>query len=143
MKILILNGPNLNLLGVREKSIYGSKGFDDFYKELKNNYKNVELEYFQSNIEGELIDKLHEIGFTYDGVILNAAAYTHTSIALADAIAAINTPVIEVHISNVYSREEFRHKSMISKNCVGVITGFGLESYTLALTYFINKSSKL
>ncbi|HYG39263.1 MAG TPA: type II 3-dehydroquinate dehydratase [Cytophagales bacterium] len=142
MKILILNGPNLNLLGVREKSIYGNTGFEDFYTTLKEKYKHIELEYFQSNVEGELINKLHEIGFTYDGVILNAAAYTHTSIALADAIAAIKTPVIEVHISNVYSREEFRHKSMISKNCVGVITGFGLESYTLALTYFVNKNSK-
>ena len=142
MKILILNGPNLNLLGVREKSIYGNTGFEDFYKELKEKYKNIELDYFQSNVEGELINKLHEIGFSYDGVVFNAAAYTHTSIALADAIAAIKAPVIEVHISNVYSREEFRHKSMISKNCVGVITGFGLESYTLALTYFINKNSK-
>lgn len=142
MKILILNGPNLNLLGVREKNIYGNTGFEDFYTALKEKHKHIELDYFQSNVEGELINKLHEIGFTYDGVILNAAAYTHTSIALADAIAAIKTPVIEVHISNVYSREEFRHKSMISKNCVGVITGFGLESYTLALTYFVNKNSK-
>lgn len=141
MKILIINGPNLNLLGVREKSIYGNTGFEDFHNELKNKYKNVELGYYQSNVEGELINKLHEVGFSYDGVILNAAAYTHTSIALADAIAAIKTPVIEVHISNVYSREEFRHKSMISRNCVGVITGFGLESYTLALTYFININS--
>lgn len=142
MKILILNGPNLNLLGVREKSIYGNTGFEDYYKELKNRFKSVELEYFQSNLEGELINKLHETGFTYDGVVFNAAAYTHTSVALADAIAAIKTPVIEVHISNVYSREEFRHKSMISRNCVGVITGFGLESYALALTYFISKSTK-
>ena len=141
MKILILNGPNLNLLGVRERSIYGDRSFVEFFGELQEKYKDVELEYFQSNIEGELVSQLHEIGFSYDGVILNAAAYTHTSIALADAIAAIKTPVIEVHISNVYAREEFRHKSYISKNCVGVITGFGLDSYTLALNYFINKKS--
>jgi 3-dehydroquinate dehydratase II len=141
MKILILNGPNLNLLGVREKSIYGDRSFVQFFGELQEKYKEVELEYFQSNIEGELVSQLHEVGFTYDGVVLNAAAYTHTSIALADAIAAIKTPVIEVHISNVYAREEFRHKSYISKNCVGVITGFGLDSYTLALNYFINKKS--
>jgi 3-dehydroquinate dehydratase II len=141
MKVLILNGPNLNLLGVREKSIYGDRSFVEFFGELQDQYKHTELEYYQSNIEGELVSKLHEVGFSYDGVILNAAAYTHTSIALADAIAAIKTPVIEVHISNVYAREEFRHKSYISKNCVGVITGFGLDSYKLALNYFISKKS--
>jgi 3-dehydroquinate dehydratase II len=140
MKILILNGPNLNLLGVREKSIYGDRSFLEFFNELQNRYKDIELEYHQSNVEGELIDKLHEVGFSYDGVIFNAAAYTHTSIALADAIAAIKTPVVEVHISNVHAREEFRHKSFISKNCKGVISGFGLDSYVLALSYFINKA---
>jgi 3-dehydroquinate dehydratase II len=140
MKILILNGPNLNLLGVREKSIYGDRSFLEFFNELQDKYKDIELEYHQSNVEGELIDKLHEVGFSYDGVIFNAAAYTHTSIALADAIAAIKTPVIEVHISNVHAREEFRHKSFISKNCKGVISGFGLDSYVLALSYFISKA---
>jgi 3-dehydroquinate dehydratase II len=140
MKILILNGPNLNLLGVREKSIYGDRSFVEFFTELQHKYKNVELEYHQSNVEGELIDKLHEVGFSYDGIIFNAAGYTHTSVALADAIAAIKTPVIEVHISNVHAREDFRHKSFISKNCRGVISGFGLDSYVLALTYFINKA---
>jgi 3-dehydroquinate dehydratase II len=140
MKILILNGPNLNLLGVREKSIYGDRSFLEFFNELQDKHKNIELEYHQSNVEGELIDKLHEVGFSYDGIIFNAAAYTHTSIALADAIAAIKTPVIEVHISNVHAREEFRHKSFISKNCKGIISGFGLDSYVLALSYFINKA---
>lgn len=138
MKILILNGPNLNLLGVREKSIYGDKSFLEFFAELQEKHKDIELEYHQSNVEGELVNKLHEVGFSYDGIIFNAAAYTHTSIALADAIAAIKTPVVEVHISNVHAREEFRHKSFIAKNCKGVIAGFGLESYVLALTYFIN-----
>lgn len=138
MKVLIVNGPNLNLLGVREKSIYGDKSFEEYFKDLKSKYSKTELEYFQSNKEGELIDKLHEVGFTYDGIILNAGAYTHTSIALGDAIAAIKTPVIEVHISNVHAREEFRHKSYISKNSKGVILGFGMESYRLALEYFIS-----
>src|SRR4051812_8446864 len=120
MKFIIINGPNLNLLGVRETSIYGSEGFDGYFQNLKSQYKDIQLEYFQSNTEGELINKIHEVGFSYQGIIMNAGAYTHTSIAIADAIAAINTPVIEVHISNVYAREEFRHKSMMSKNCVGV-----------------------
>lgn len=137
MKIQIINGPNLNLLGTREKSIYGDSGFEPFLAELKIRYSSVDIQYFQSNIEGELINKLHEIGFSYDGIIFNAGAYTHTSLALADAIAAINTPVIEVHISNVYSREEYRHKSMMAKNCKGIITGFGLQSYRLALESFL------
>lgn len=133
MKILILNGPNINLLGKREPTVYGSRGFDDYFQELQGLYPDVTLEYFQSNVEGFMIDKLHEVGFSYDGVILNAGAYTHTSIALQDAIRAITTPVIEVHISNVHKREEFRHKSMISCACMGVICGFGLDSYRLAL----------
>ncbi|TCR01496.1 3-dehydroquinate dehydratase [Sphingobacterium sp. JUb20] len=131
--ILILNGPNLNLLGVREKSIYGAQDFDSYFSTLKNNYESVELSYFQSNTEGFIIDKLHEVGFEYDGIVLNAGAYTHTSVAIADAIAAINTPVVEVHISNVHTREEFRHHSYLSKNCVGVICGFGLDSYRLGV----------
>ena len=133
MKILVLNGPNINLLGRREPGIYGARSFDDYFLELKALYPDVELEYFQSNVEGFMIDKLHEVGFSYDGVILNAGAYTHTSVALQDAIRSITTPVIEVHISNVHKREEFRHKSMISCACVGVICGFGLDSYRLAL----------
>src|SRR5690349_12783142 len=137
MKIQILNGPNLNLLGTREKSIYGERSFDSYFNELKAKYPKLELEYYQSNIEGELINKIHEIGFSYDGIIFNAGAYTHTSLAIADAIAAVKTPVIEVHISNVYSREEFRHKSMMARNCKGVITGFGLDSYRLAIESFL------
>ena len=138
MKIQLINGPNLNLLGVREKSIYGDSGFEPFLEELRNKYAIVQIDYFQNNIEGEIINKLHEVGFTYDGIILNAGAYTHTSVAIADAIAAINTPVVEVHISNVYTREEFRHKSMMARNCKGVITGFGLNSYRLALESFLS-----
>lgn len=133
MKLLILNGPNLNLLGVREQSIYGELTFDEFFDSLKNEFKEVELECYQSNVEGELINKLQEVGFSYDGVIFNAGGYTHTSVAITDAIAAISTPVIEVHISNVYSREEYRHVSLMAKNCKGVIAGFGLNSYRLAL----------
>ena len=139
MKILILNGPNLNLLGVREKSIYGADSFDTFYEKISQKYSNVELAYFQSNIEGEIIDKLHEVGFSYDGILLNAGGYTHSSVAIADAIAAVNTPVIEVHISNIYAREDFRHKSLLSKNCVGIISGLGLDGYEIALLYFVNK----
>lgn len=139
MKIIIINGPNLNLLGIREKSIYGSDNFNDYLKEVRKQHPGIELDYFQSNIEGVLIDKLHETGFSYDGIILNAGGYTHTSVALTDAVAAVNTPVIEVHISNVYSREDFRHKSLLSKNCIGVISGLGLEGYTLALRYFMQK----
>ncbi len=135
-KIIIINGPNLNLLGVRETSVYGSQDFLSYFEELKNDFTTVELEYYQSNHEGDIIDKLHQIGFAYDGVVLNAGAYTHTSVAIGDAIAAINTPVIEVHISNVHKREAFRHHSYLAKNCVGVICGFGLMSYKLAIQSF-------
>lgn len=141
MKILILNGPNLNLLGLREPGVYGNQGFDTYFEDLKAMFPDAELEYYQSNVEGELVNKIHEVGFSYDGVVFNAGAYTHTSIALSDAIAAVKTPVMEVHISNVYAREEFRHKSMISKNCAGVITGLGLDSYMLAVYYFISRES--
>ena len=133
MKIQIINGPNINLLGRREPSVYGSQSFEDFYSCLVKQYPAVDFEYFQSNVEGELINKLHEVGFETDGIILNAGAYTHTSIALLDAIRAITSPVIEVHISNVHAREEFRHHSMISSVCKGVICGFGLDSYRLGV----------
>lgn len=136
-KIIIINGPNLNLLGKREPNIYGSLTFTEFFEELKSKYPNVNLSYYQSNIEGELIDKLHEVGFSYDGVILNAGAYTHTSIGIGDAIKGIETPVVEVHISNTFGREEFRHQSYISPNAKGVILGFGLQSYELALESFL------
>ncbi|CAI8154127.1 MAG: 3-dehydroquinate dehydratase [Formosa sp. Hel3_A1_48] len=135
-KIIIINGPNLNLLGKREPEIYGSQTFEDFFETLKSQYSQFKIEYFQSNIEGELIDKLHEVGFSYDGVILNAAAYTHTSVGIGDAVKGISSPVIEVHISNTYNREEFRHHSFISPNAKGVILGFGLGSYSLALQSF-------
>ncbi len=137
MKIQIINGPNLNLLGVREKSIYGDSSFEDYLKKLKEKYSIIEIDYFQSNIEGEIINKLHEVGFSYDGIILNGGAYTHTSIGIADAIAGINTIVVEVHISNIYAREEFRHVSLSGKNCRGVLTGFGLDGYRLALESFL------
>ena len=137
MKLAIINGPNLNLLGKREPTIYGNNSFDNYLTELKNKYTNIEIEYFQSNIEGEIIDKLQEVGFSYDGIILNAAAYTHTSIGIADAVKAIETPVIEVHISNVTNREDFRHKSYIAPHCKGIILGFGLDSYRLAIEAFI------
>ena len=133
MKIFILNGPNLNLLGTREPQTYGTDSFDEFLKELKSSFKSCSLDYFQSNVEGEIINKLHEVGFSYDGIILNAGGYTHTSVAIGDAIAAITTPVIEVHISNVHAREEFRHQSLMVKHCKGVITGFGLNSYRMAI----------
>lgn len=133
MKIQIINGPNINLLGKREPSVYGSRSFDDYLDELKKRYPEVDFFCYQSNVEGEMINKIHEVGFEFDGIVLNAGAYTHTSIALQDAIRAVNTPVVEVHISNVHQREEFRHKSMISCACVGVICGFGLDSYRLAL----------
>lgn len=136
MKILIVNGPNLNLLGKREPSVYGTKTFEDYFIELKSKFPDLELSYFQSNVEGELINKIHEVGFSYDGIVLNAGAYTHTSVALRDAISGIETPVIEVHISNTHQREEFRHKSFISPVCKGVILGFGLDSYRLALASF-------
>ncbi|WP_026898334.1 type II 3-dehydroquinate dehydratase [Daejeonella oryzae] len=137
MKIQIINGPNLNLLGVREQSIYGKDNFDTYLQTLKDKFSILELDYFQSNVEGELINKLHETGFTYDGIILNAGGYTHTSVAIADAIAAITTPVVEVHISNIYSREEYRHISLTGKNCKGVLTGFGLDGYRLAIESFL------
>ena len=136
MKIQIINGPNLNLLGKREPGIYGSEGFEGFLENLKSKYPAIEIDYFQSNVEGELINKLHEVGFSFDGIIMNAGAYTHTSVAISDAIAGIKTPVIEVHISNVYAREDYRHLSMMAKNCKGIITGFGLQSYELALLSF-------
>jgi 3-dehydroquinate dehydratase II len=139
MQITIINGPNLNLLGVREKSIYGDTSFEHYFANLQTQFEEVKLDYFQSNVEGEIINKLHEVGFTSNGIILNAGAYTHTSVAIADAVAAIASPVIEVHISNVYSREDFRHKSLISKNCMGIITGLGLDGYTLALVHLISK----
>ena len=133
MKIQIINGPNINLLGKREPSVYGSTSFEDYLVRLRQRYPQVQIDYFQSNVEGFMIDKIHEVGFSYDGIILNAGAYTHTSIALQDAIRAVTTPVVEVHISNVHSREDFRHHSMISAACKGVILGFGLDSYRLAI----------
>ena len=139
MKIQIINGPNINLLGKREPSIYGAQSFEDYLVELKKCYPDVDFEYFQSNIEGEMINKIHEVGFDYDGIVLNAGAYTHTSIALQDAIRAVTSPVVEVHISNVYSREEFRHKSMISCACIGVICGFGVKSYRLAIEALLSR----
>ncbi len=139
MKIIIINGPNLNLLGKREPDVYGNQTFEDFFSQLQSRFKEVQLEYFQSNIEGELISKLHEVGFSYDGVVLNAAAYTHTSVGLGDAVKAIATPVVEVHISNTHKREEFRHVSYISPGAVGVILGFGLQSYVLAIQSLLQK----
>lgn len=136
-KLIIINGPNLNLLGKREPNIYGSLTFTEFFEAIKEKYPNVQLEYFQSNVEGYLIDKLHEVGFSYDGIILNAGAYTHTSIGIGDAIKGIETAVVEVHISNTFSREEFRHQSYISPNAKGVILGFGLQSYELAIQSFL------
>ena len=133
MKIQIINGPNLNLLGKREPGIYGQQSFEDYLKELRAQYPDVQIDYYQSNVEGELINKMQEVGFTYDGIVLNAGAYTHTSIALQDCIRSLKSPVIEVHISNVHQREEFRHKSMISCACKGVICGFGMNSYRLAV----------
>lgn len=135
MKIQIINGPNLNLLGKREPSVYGAESFGSFFDVLRSKFNQHELHYYQSNVEGELINKLHEIGFSFDGIILNAGAYTHTSVAIHDAIGAIKTPVVEVHISNVYAREEFRHKSLITSKCAGMITGFGLKGYEMALRF--------
>lgn len=137
MKLLILNGPNLNLLGIREPGIYGNDSMDSYLETLHNLFPDVEIDYFQSNVEGEMIDKMQEVGFSYDGIILNAGAYTHTSVALHDCIRAISTPVIEVHLSNVHAREDFRHKSMISAACKGVICGFGMNSYRLAVESFM------
>ena len=138
MKIQIINGPNLNLLGVREKSIYGNTDFESYLADLRKRYPAIEIDYYQSNVEGEIINKIHEVGFVNDGIVINAGAYTHTSVAIGDAIAGIKTPVIEVHISNVYKREEFRHKSLLAANCKGVIAGFGLDSYRLAVENFLN-----
>lgn len=137
MKILIINGPNLNLLGVREPGIYGSSSFEQYLPQLKQQYPTIDIEYFQSNIEGELINKMQEVGFSYDGIVLNAGAYTHTSVALADALRSVTSPAIEVHISNVHAREEFRHRSFIAAACRGVIAGFGLDSYRLAVEAII------
>ena len=139
MKLIIINGPNLNLLGVREKDVYGNTSFEAYFDTLKKKYPDIQFEYYQSNVEGELINKLHETGFTYDGIILNAGGYTHTSVAIADAIAAIKAPVIEVHISNIVAREVFRHTSLISPKCKGIISGFGLDSYRLAIESLINQ----
>ena len=136
MKLQIINGPNLNLLVKREKNIYGDQSFEDYFKKLKIKFNNLELHYFQSNIEGELIEKIQEVGFNFDGIIINAAAYTHTSVGIGDAIRSVSSPVIEVHISNIYKREEFRHKSFLSAHVKGVILGFGLKSYDLAIESF-------
>ena len=138
MKVIIINGPNLNLLGKREKSIYGDISFDEYFSQLVEEFPDLELEYFQSNVEGELIDKLQEVGFSYDYILLNAGGYTHTSVALADCIKAIDTPVTEVHISNIYAREDFRKKSLLSENCKAVICGLGLGSYKAGLTILLN-----
>jgi len=136
MQIIIINGPNLNLLGKREPEVYGNETFESYFEKLKSKFTTIELSYFQSNIEGELIEKIQEVGFSYDGIILNAGAYTHTSIGIGDAVKAITTPVVEVHISNTFSRESFRHQSYISPNAKGVIIGFGLQSYDLAIQSF-------
>ncbi len=137
MNIIIINGPNLNLLGKREPEVYGNTSFENYFTTLQEKYPTPNLVYFQSNVEGEIINKLHEVGFTFDGIILNAGAYTHTSIAIADAVKSITTPVIEVHISNTYSREEYRHQSYIAPNAAGIVIGFGLKSYELALNSFL------
>ena len=137
MKLAIINGPNLNLLGKREPEVYGTEGFESFLDTLRDTFNSIEFVYFQSNVEGELIDELHRVGFSIDGIVMNAGAYTHTSVGIADAIAAIEVPVVEVHISNVYGREEYRHISLMAKHCQGVITGFGLDSYRLAIRSFL------
>ena len=142
MQLLILNGPNLNLLGRREPGIYGNRSFDDFFPELEEAFPKLTLTQFQSNHEGLLIDKLHEVGFSHHGIVLNGGGYTHTSVALADAVAAISTPVVEVHLSNLHAREEFRQRSLLGRNCVGSISGFGLESYRLAVQWFVNQRPK-
>jgi len=139
MKILIINGPNLNLLGKREPEIYGTQTFEDYFNTIEVKFPNTELYYYQSNSEGSLIDKIHEVGFSYDGIVMNAGAYTHTSVAIADAISGVTTPVVEVHISNTHKRESFRHKSYLSLVCKGVILGFGLKSYELAIESFLSK----
>jgi 3-dehydroquinate dehydratase-2 len=137
MKLIIINGPNLNLLGKREPEIYGSKTFEEFFRELQLKFNKIELSHYQSNIEGKIIDKLHEVGFEYDGIILNAAAYTHTSVGIGDAVKGITTPVVELHISNVHAREEFRHHSFIAPAAKGVLFGFGLKGYELAIQSFL------
>lgn len=142
MKLQIINGPNLNLLGVREEDIYGSRDFENFLEELKQRFPKIQLDYFQTNVEGEIINKLHEVGFSYDAIILNAGAYTHTSIAIHDALGAIRTKAVEVHISNIYAREEFRHKSLITSKCIGLISGFGLEGYSMAIDYILNSKNR-
>ena len=139
MKIQIINGPNLNLLGRREPDVYGAQSFETFFQTLTQSFAPAELYFFQSNVEGEIVNKLHEVGFSYDGIILNAGGFTHTSVAIHDAIAAISVPVVEVHISNIYAREEFRHMSLITSKCAGLISGFGLQSYALALIYLMNR----
>ena len=142
MKIQVINGPNLNLLGKREPEIYGSESFESFFSQLQAKYPEVQLSYFQSNVEGELINKIQEVGFSVDGIILNAAGYIHTSVALSDGVSAVTTPTVEVHISNLYKREEFRHKSILSKSCVGMIAGLGLTGYALAIQYFLINPSR-
>ena len=137
MKLHIINGPNLNLLGIREKNIYGDQNFENYFLKLKKEFNEIELNFFQSNIEGELIDKIQKVGFTFDGIILNAAAYTHTSVGISDAVKSVTSPVIEVHISNTFAREEFRHKSFLSPNVKGIVQGFGLDSYKLAIQSFL------
>ena len=132
-KFIIINGPNLNLLGKRQPEIYGNTTFEDFFKELKSSFESIQLEYYQSNVEGDLVNKLQEVGFSYSGIVFNAGGYTHTSVAIADAVASLDSPTIEVHISNVYAREEFRRQSLMAANCKGVIAGFGLNSYKLAI----------
>lgn len=138
MKLIIINGPNLNLLGKREPHIYGSQTFEDYLLTLRQQFQEIDIEYFQSNSEGALIDKIHEVGFSYDGIILNAGAYTHTSIAIADAIGGVTTPVIEVHISNIHAREAFRHHSYLAANCRGSIVGLGLRGYELGVRFFLS-----
>lgn len=138
MNIQIINGPNLNLLGKREPEIYGSESFEEYFENLKKRFPQVNLHYYHSNVEGELINKIHEVGFEFDAILLNAGGYTHTSVAISDAIAGVTTPTLEVHISNIYKREEFRHKSIISKSCVGMISGLGLKGYELGILYFLN-----
>ena len=142
MDILILNGPNLNLLGRREPGIYGNRSFDDFFPELQEAFPQLMLTHFQSNHEGAMLDKLHEVGFSHHGIVLNAGGYTHTSVALADAVAAINSPVVEVHLSNLHAREDFRQKSLLGRHCAGSISGFSLESYRLAVQWFVNQQPK-
>ena len=143
MRIDIINGPNLNLLGIREPEVYGVKTFEEYFSNLKELFPDINLHYFQSNVEGELINRLHEVGFSSHGIILNAGGYTHTSVAIADAVAAIRTPVIELHISNVFAREEFRHQSLMASKCVGLIGGLGLKGYELAIKYFADSSKDI